>query len=330
MSSTGNAIHGNILTAGIMSSTGNAIHGNILTAGLISATGNATAGNVVTAGVMSSTGNAIHGNILTAGVISATGNVYTGNLIVSGSITDATQLDIQTTASNANIVLTPNGTGNVNTPANVSVTGNIQGNYVLGNGSQLTGISSSSNTISNGNSNVSISTANGNITVGVTGTSNVVVWSSAGQYVTGIVSASGNIYSNGNVALGLATANARLHVSGNIYATGDIVSSYSDERLKTRLGNIDRAVEKVLAIDTFYYEPNHTAITLGAEPGRQVGVSAQSVQQVQQETVTTSPLSSDYLTVKYDRLVPLLIAAVKEQQQAIEQLRSEISLLKKD
>jgi hypothetical protein len=246
------------------------------------------------------------------------------------------------------IVQTADGTGNLTLQANgvsvltvdtsntvavtgaVSASGNVTGNYILGNGALFSGVSTSSSNINNGTSNITVTSSGGNITVGVTGTSNVVVWSSAGQYVTGIVSASGNIYSNGNVALGLATANARLHVSGNIYATGDIVSSYSDERLKTRLGNIDRAVEKVLAIDTFYYEPNHTAITLGAEPGRQVGVSAQSVQQVQQETVTTSPLSSDYLTVKYDRLVPLLIAAVKEQQQAIEQLRSEISLLKKD
>ena len=354
MSSTGNATHGNVLTAGLVSATSNVTGGNITTIGLISATSTITAqgfisqtqtsnvmarislvnsvrnwsisnygnqfspngqfaiadetggavrltittdGITTITGSLSVTGNATMGNVLTAGIMSSTGNIIGGNILTSGLI---------------------------------SATGNITGSYFLGNGSQLTGISSSSNTISNGNSNVSISTANGNITVGVTGTSNVVVWSSAGQYVTGIVSASGNIYSNGNVALGLSTANARLHVSGNIYATGDIVSSYSDERLKTRLGNIDRAVEKVLAIDTFYYEPNHTAITLGAEPGRQVGVSAQSVQQVQQETVTTSPLSSNYLTVKYDRLVPLLIAAVKEQQQAIEQLRFEISLLKKD
>jgi hypothetical protein len=145
----------------------------------------------------------------------------------------------------------------------------------------------------------------------------------------GLLSVTGNITSAGNVALGLTTANARLHVSGNIYATADIISSYSDERLKTRLGNIDNPVEKVCAIETFYYEPNSTALTLGAEPGRQVGVSAQSVQQVQTETVTTSPLSPDYLTVKYERLVPLLIAAVQEQQRAIEELKSEINTLKK-
>jgi hypothetical protein len=40
-----------------------------------------------------------------------TGNVTGGNLILSGAIEDSAQLDIRTTASNGNIVLTPNGTG---------------------------------------------------------------------------------------------------------------------------------------------------------------------------------------------------------------------------
>lgn len=192
---------------------------------------------------------------------------------------------------------------------------------------------------SNGNTVISIDTSlNANFAGTMSAVGNVLtagLMSSTGNAVHGniltggLLSVTGNITSQGNVALGLSSANARLHVSGNIYATSDIVSSYSDERLKTRLGNIENAVEKVKAIDTFYYEPNSTALTLGADPGRQVGVSAQSVQKVQSETVVNSPLSNDYLTVKYDRLVPLLIAAVKEQQQAIDELKAEIARLMK-
>jgi hypothetical protein len=48
---------------------------------------------------------------LSLGNISATGNITGGNLILSGAIEDSAQLDIKTTASNGNIVLTPNGTG---------------------------------------------------------------------------------------------------------------------------------------------------------------------------------------------------------------------------
>ena len=50
--------------------------------------------------------------------------------------------------------------------------------------------------ISNGTSNVNIATANGNITMGVNGTGNVAVISNTGAYVSGVVSASGNITGN--------------------------------------------------------------------------------------------------------------------------------------
>ena len=50
--------------------------------------------------------------------------------------------------------------------------------------------------ISNGTSNVNIATANGNITMSVNGTSNVAVISNTGAYVSGVVSASGNVSGN--------------------------------------------------------------------------------------------------------------------------------------
>ena len=50
--------------------------------------------------------------------------------------------------------------------------------------------------ISNGTSNVNIATANGNITVGVNGTGNVAVISNTGAYISGVVSASGNVSGN--------------------------------------------------------------------------------------------------------------------------------------
>jgi hypothetical protein len=77
---------------------------------------------------VSATGNITGGNILTGGLISATGNITGGNLLISGAIEDSAQLDIRTTASNANIVLTPNGTGNVNISSNVMPTANATAN----------------------------------------------------------------------------------------------------------------------------------------------------------------------------------------------------------
>jgi hypothetical protein len=107
---------------GVTSASGNITGGNLLTAGLISATANVQGGNLRTAGLISATG-AITGAAITGSSLTvSTGNIQGGNLILSGAITDSAQLDIQTSAGNANIVLTPNGTGNVNISSNIMPT----------------------------------------------------------------------------------------------------------------------------------------------------------------------------------------------------------------
>ena len=107
---------------GVTSVSGNITGGNLLTAGLISVTGNIQGGNLRTAGLISATG-AITGAAITGSSLTVTtGNITGGNLILSGAIVDSAQLDIQTSAANANIVLTPNGTGNVNITSNIMPT----------------------------------------------------------------------------------------------------------------------------------------------------------------------------------------------------------------
>ena len=61
----------------------------------------------------------IANKVYTGTSLSVTGNITGGNLILSGAIEDSGQLDIRTTASNGNIVLTPNGTGNVTISSNI-------------------------------------------------------------------------------------------------------------------------------------------------------------------------------------------------------------------
>lgn len=113
--------------------------------------------------------------------------------------------------------------------------------------------------------------------------------------------------------------------AGAITATGNITAFVSDDRLKTRLGPIDCAIEKVMSLDAFYWEPNQTALDLKIQPGRYVGLSAQQVKRVQPETVTQAPVDAKYMTIWYDKLIPLLVAAMKEQQAQITQLRAEIA-----
>ena len=119
-----------------------------------------------------------------------------------------------------------------------------------------------------------------------------------------------------------AITSAGAAITGAITATGNITAYFSDDRLKTKLGKIENALEKICSLDGFYYEANDLAQSLGYKAVREVGISAQSVQSVLPEIVAPAPIDSKYLTIHYERTVPLIIEAIKE-------LRNEIAALKK-
>jgi hypothetical protein len=123
-------------------------------------------------------------------------------------------------------------------------------------------------------------------------------------------------------------------VTGNLLATSDVYAYYSDERLKTKTGEIENALDKVEAIDCFYYTHNDIAKSLGYEgDDQQVGVSAQSVKAVMPECVGRAPIDDDgmggsvsgedYMTVKYERLVPLLLESIKQLNARVKELEGD-------
>jgi filamentous hemagglutinin len=247
VSISGNVNGGNLRTVGQVSSTGNVTGGNILTGGNVSATTNVTGGNLVTGGTASATGNITGGNLVTGGQVTATGNV-TGNYLRSTLDINAGGNVIATSHTGTSVSVTANVTG-----GNISTVGNVSGNYILGNGSLLTGIDATG--IQSGTSNVKVSSPNGNVTVTVGGTSNIFVVASAGIYTTGIssvtgtitagnlvtggtVSATGNI-TGGNVTLDTAAGNIVAHdlsLGGLISAVGNITGG--NVTLDTAVGNI--------------------------------------------------------------------------------------------
>ena len=109
--------------------------------------------------------------------------------------------------------------------------------------------------------------------------------------------------------------------NGEIRATDNITAYYSDERLKTKLGAIENPIEKVKALSGFYFEANETAVALGYQKKREVGVSAQEVQAILPEIIAPAPIDDKYMTVRYEKLIPLLIEAIKAQQAQIEELQ---------
>ena len=128
---------------------------------------------------------------------------------------------------------------------------------------------------------------------------------------------------NGNVGIGTTPLSYTLQVQGNLGTSGDITGLYSDERLKTKLEPLSNALQKVTALNGFTYMNNNLAKSYGFTDSLiRVGVSAQEVQRVLPEAVRPAPFDannasgSNYLTVQYEKIVPLLIEAIKEERAA--------------
>jgi hypothetical protein len=108
----------------------------------------------------------------------------------------------------------------------------------------------------------------------------------------------------------------------NLGCAGDITAFASDERLKTNIEPLENALDKVLALSGFTYNFNEIGESLGFDTTiTYVGVSAQQVQAVLPEAVKPAPANEDYLTVQYEKIVPLLIEAIKELKAEIDELK---------
>jgi hypothetical protein len=270
---SGNTSGGNLTTAGQVSATANITGGNILTGGLISATGNVTGGNLRTGGSISATGAvtgaSVVGGVMTGSSLSvtgtingttltgtsltvSTGNITGGNLLLSGAIVDSAQLDIQTSASNANIALAPNGTGVVTVSTQLVATGNVTGGNLRTaglisatgqiTGSQFNGSGAGLTSIPNGALSNSSITVNGTaISLGSSGTVTANAATLTGTVLNATV-VSSSLTSVGTLGSLSVTGNVQggnLRTAGLISATGAITgAALTGTSLTVSTGNI--------------------------------------------------------------------------------------------
>jgi hypothetical protein len=160
------------------------------------------------------------------------------------------------------------------------------------------------------------------------------------------------ITNNGNVGVGVFNQSTtpavlpveKLHIVGNIIATGTITSCYSDKRLKTFTSNINNSLDIISNLNGYYYHPNEEALKVGFENEKQIGLSAQEVQNVLPEIVKIAPFDmtrddkgnigsisgKTYLTICYERLGPVFVEAIKELTAQIKELKDENATIKKE
>jgi hypothetical protein len=76
-----------------------------------------------------------------------------------------------------------------------------------------------------------------------------------------------------------------------------------------------------MSLNGFQYEANETAQALGYAVKPEIGLSAQEVQAVLPEVVVPAPIDEKYLTIHYERVIPLLVEAIKELKLEIDSLK---------
>ena len=108
-----------------------------------------------------------------------------------------------------------------------------------------------------------------------------------------------------------------IDATGAITATGDITAFYSsDRRMKDNVTPIENSLEKVSQLGGYEFDWNHVSPYEGMHD---IGVIAQEVLKVAPEAVAKR--ENDMLAVRYEKLVPLLIEAIKDLKKEVEELK---------
>jgi len=210
------------------------------------------------------------------------------------------------------------------TLSGVSLTSQVTGTLPVANGG--TGVATISGLVhGNGTSPVSAASAAQVVAViGATAVTNATNATNASSVpysgLTGTVP-TWNQNTTGNAVTATTASTANALNSANSYTAVDFTAT-SDTRLKDVYGPIIDALDKVDALSGFYYRNNDKARSLGqVKEDQQVGLSAQDLQDVLPEAVSRWSVDPEYLVVAYDRVIPLLVEAIKE-------LRAEVKALK--
>ena len=177
--------------------------------------------------------------------------------------------------------------------------------------------------------NLNVSQLNG-LSASTSGTLNIVSRDASGDFSAGTITAtltgtastaSALVTTNNYQVNSLGVGTAPSGTAGEIRATNDITAFYSsDERLKENINLIPNALEKVLQItgNTFDWKSGFDEIH--SHSGADVGVIAQEIEKILPQVVTTR--ENGYKAVQYEKIIALLIEAVKDLKNEIDELKN--------
>lgn len=113
-------------------------------------------------------------------------------------------------------------------------------------------------------------------------------------------------------------------VPANLYVQGDIIAySLSDKNLKDNIVKLDHCLSSILAINPVRFTWNEKQSTYA---GEDIGLIAQEIKEICPEVVQER--ENETLAIRYEKLVPVLVGAIQEQQNKIDFLEQQIQEIK--
>jgi len=135
-----------------------------------------------------------------------------------------------------------------------------------------------------------------------------------------------------------------IYSHNDIIARGNVIAHFSDIRLKTNIEIIDNPLEIINKLNGFYYVSNDIAKKYGYDNTKQIGISAQDAEKVLTEIFSLAPFDikydehgnrvsisgENYLTISYEKLVPVFVEGIKKLDKQNTELKEELKTLKEN
>ena len=121
-----------------------------------------------------------------------------------------------------------------------------------------------------------------------------------------------------------AASNLHLQVEGGSVTVGGAVVHASDRRLKKDIEDLQYSLKDLLLLQPKQYNWKNRTLTTY----KSFGLIAQEVQEIIPELVLESDNEDKTLSVNYTELIPILLNAIQEQQEEIDELKGELEVYK--
>ena len=244
---------------------------------------------------------------------------------LGGSITAATILNGTNVISSSTQIVSVLPTGVVSGSSQIDLTATT--NYASGILTRLNAVG-----VVSGSSQISLGSAAGNIALATQTTGDyvaslvqgtgVTITNNSGENATPTIAIGQAVGTSANVqfsSIGVGTTASG--TSGEIRATGDITAYYSsDIRLKENIVPIPNALEKVNQISGNTYDWKEGYDEVHSHKGNDVGVIAQEIEAILPQIVTNR--DTGFKAVQYEKIIPLLIEAIKELSSKVDRLEN--------